>query len=63
MGNNKRYCTVRGEKGLVVNSYTHTMDVFLFKRRTTTYGVHKRFVKLLPLEVPKVDKAQLSLEL
>ena len=63
MGNNRRLCTVKGSKGLVVNSYTHTMDVFLFKKRITAYGVHKRFVKLLPLEPPKIDRAQLKLEL
>ena len=63
MGNNRRLCTVKGSKGLVVKSYTHTMDVFLFKKRMTTYGVHKKYVRLLPLELPKVDRAQLKLEL
>lgn len=63
MGNNRRLCTVKGSKGLVINSYTHTMDVFLFKKRVTTYGVHKRFVNLMPLEPPKKDSTQLCLEL
>jgi len=49
--------------GLVTKSYTHTMDVFLFKKRRIMYGVHKKYVKLLPVEKRKNDRAQLTLDL
>ena len=45
---NKRKCFVGGKLGLVIQSYTHTVDVFLFKEKRITYGVHKKYVKLLP---------------
>jgi hypothetical protein len=59
---NKRKCLVGNKLGIVTESYTHTMDVFLFKDRRTMGGVHKRYVKLLPME-PKGDRAQLQLKL
>jgi hypothetical protein len=53
-------CRVGNQMGLVTKSYTHTMDVFLFKKRRIMYGVHKKYVKLLPR---KNDRAQLTLDL
>jgi hypothetical protein len=47
---------------MVTASYTHTMDVYLFKKRRTMSGVNTRYVRLLPLEVPKVDRAQLTID-
>ena len=58
---NKRKCLVGDKLGIVTASYTHTLDVFLFKDRRHMTGVHKRYVKLLPLEKPHYDGAQLTL--
>lgn len=52
METNKRKCLVGGRLGLVTKSYTHTMDVFIFKTKRTMYGVHKKYVKMLPNEIP-----------
>jgi len=49
--------------GLVTASYTHTMDVYLFKNKKTMTGVHRKYVRLQPLEVSKKDRTQLCLEL
>jgi len=62
MGSNKRKCIVGGQLGLVTASYTHTMDVYLFKNKKSMTGVHRRYVRLLPLEAPKVDRAQLTID-
>lgn len=63
MGGNKLKCIVGGQLGLVTASYTHTMDVYLFKNKKSMTGVHRRYVRLLPLEAPKKDRTQLCLEL
>jgi|DEB0MinimDraft_12_1074336.scaffolds.fasta_scaffold00751_7 hypothetical protein len=63
MVSNSRICKVGNQMGLVTKSYTHTMDVFLFKKRRIMYGVHKKYVKLLPVEKRKNDRAQLTLDL
>ena len=63
MSKNKRKCTIDGKLGIVMSTYTHTMDVFMFKTRTTKWGVNRRYVKLLPREAPKVDTGQLTLSL
>jgi len=63
MGSNKRKCIVGGQLGLVTASYTHTMDVYLFKNKKTMTGVHRKYVRLQPLEVSKKDRTQLCLEL
>lgn len=60
MGSNKRKCIVAGKLGIVMVSYTYTMDVYLFKTKKMMTGVHKRYVHLLPIEKPKVDINQLS---
>lgn len=60
MGSNKRKCIVGGKLGIVMTSYTHTMDVFLFKDKRFMSGVHKKYVHLQPLEKPKINTAQLS---
>ena len=57
---NKRKCRVGKKLGIITATYTHTVDVFIFKTRTTKYGVHKKYVKLLPLEAKK-NKFQLAL--
>jgi hypothetical protein len=59
---NKRKCIIDGKLGIITASYTHTADVFLFKPRKTMWGVHKKYVKLLPLK-PVGDRAQLTLNL
>ena len=53
-----RKCFVGGKLGLVIKSYTHTRDVFIFKTKRTMYGVHKKYVKLLPHDLPIPDTAQ-----
>ena len=59
---NRRKVLIDGKLGIVTASYTHTADVYLFKEKRTMGGVHKRYIKLLPLE-PTGDRAQLSLNL
>lgn len=59
MKENKQKCTIDGKLGLVTARYTHTMDVYLFKEKRHMVGVHRRYVKLLPLEKPAVNPAQL----
>lgn len=58
----KRECTVNGKLGMVINSYTHTMDVFLYKERKTMFGVKKTYVKLIPREKPHYNVNQIYLE-
>jgi hypothetical protein len=58
---NKRKCLVGGKLGMVTQKYTHTMDVFLFKERRIMHGVHQKYVKLLQLEKPHFDPAQLAI--
>lgn len=60
MGSNKRKCIVNKQLGIVTAAYTYTMDVYLFKNKRTMSGVNRRYVKLLPLEKPKQDRAQLQ---
>jgi hypothetical protein len=60
---NKRECTVGGKLGLVIQSYTHTMDVFMYKNRVVMYGVKKTYVKLKPMEKPHFDSAQTKMKL
>ncbi len=45
-------CFVGGKLGIITQRYTHTVDVFMFKSRKMMYGVHKRYVKLLPMDIP-----------
>jgi len=52
---------VNGKMGLVVNDYTHTVDVLIFKTKVTLNGVNKKFVKLIPL--PKKNTNQMKLNL
>ena len=56
---NKQKCVINGKLGIVTNRYTHTMDVYLFKDKRYMNGVHRRYVKLLPLEKPPEDPSQL----
>lgn len=49
-----RKCFVGGKLGIVTKRYTHTVDVFLFKSKRTMYGVHKKYVKMLPVDLPLV---------
>jgi len=46
-----RKCLVGGKLGIITGRYTHTLDVFMFKSKRTMYGVHKKYVKLLPREI------------
>jgi len=46
-----RKCLVGGKLGIITKRYTHTVDVFLFKSRRTMYGVHKKYVKMLPRDI------------
>lgn len=54
METNKRKCFVGGKLGIITGRYTHTVDVFMFKAQKTMYGVHKKYVKILPMDVPLV---------
>lgn len=54
-------CLVGGKLGIVTGRYTHTMDVFVFKTRKTMYGVHKKYVKMLPVDVP-IDTNQYTIQ-
>jgi len=59
---NKRECLVNGQLGLVMNSYTHTCDVYMFKSRSMLHGVQRKLVKLQPRRQPP-DKNQIRLPL
>ena len=61
MKDNKQKCLIDGKLGLVTARYTHTMDIYLFKEKKYMYGVHKKYVKLLPLEKTPHDSAQLEI--
>jgi hypothetical protein len=56
-----RKCLVGGKLGLVTGRYTHTMDVFVFKTKKTMYGVHKKYVKMLPVDLP-LETNQLTIQ-
>ena len=56
-----RKCLVGGKLGLVTGRYTHTVDVFIFKTKTTMYGVHKNYVKMLPIDLP-LETNQLTIQ-
>ena len=62
MSKNKRNCFVNGKLGMVVATYTHTMDVYLFKKKIYMCGVSKKVIRILPKE-KKQDTRQLTLAL
>jgi len=59
MKQNKQKCCIDGKLGVVTNRYTHTVDVYLFKSKRHMVGVHRKYVKLLPLEKLPINPAQL----
>ena len=62
MSKNKRNCFVNGNLGMVVATYTHTMDVYLFKKKMYMYGVSNKVIRILPKQ-EKHDTRQLALAL
>lgn len=54
-------CIVRGEMGVVTATYTHTMDVYMFKARKHLTGVSRKVIRILPKDKPKGDPGQLKL--
>jgi hypothetical protein len=44
----KRKCYVRGKMGAIMENYTHTVDVFMFKTRKMMYGVSKKYIHMVP---------------
>lgn len=55
-------CYVKKEMGVITNRYTHTFDVYLFKRKITI-NVKRSYVKIIPLPKPKKITNQLQLNL
>lgn len=60
---NRRQCIVNGRLGIVMATYTHTMDVYIFKSRRTMTGVNRQYVRLLPKQEKKGNESQLMLAL
>jgi hypothetical protein len=44
----KQKCYVGGRLGMIVERYTYTVDIYMFKSKMTKTGVNKRYVKMLP---------------
>ena len=57
---NQKACIVRGKMGIIIATYTHTYDVYLFESKKRL-NVGRKFVKLLPGK--KEDETQLKLGL
>ena len=56
---NKRNCHVKGKLGVIINSYSYTYDVFMYKTRRTMFGVSKKVVHILPkVETQKEIRAK-----
>lgn len=64
MSKNKRRCYIGGRMGMIVATYRHTVDVYVFKRRTVMYGVSTNSIHIIPLVHKCVpDSIQLALAL
>jgi len=59
---NPKKCIVNGKLGVIIKSYTHTYDIFLFKDKRNMWGVKKDGVILLP-KPPVIKTNQLKLRL
>jgi len=62
MSLNTRNCYVTGKVGTIVATYTHTVDIYVYKLKRVRYGVSRNHIKLMPLPVPPVN-IQLALAL
>ena len=56
---NKRNCIVNRKKGVIINAYTYTYDIFLYKTKRMMFGVSKKVVHILPkVETQKEIRAK-----
>lgn len=61
---NKRNCIINRKQGVIMESYTYTYDVFMYKSRKMMFGVSKKVVHLLPkIETQKEIRAKTQLTL
>ena len=44
----KRNVLVNNKKGVIMEAYTHTYDIFMYKTKEMRYGVSRNVVKILP---------------
>lgn len=55
----KKNCIVNGKKGVIMEVYTHTYDIFMFKSKKMMYGVSRKVVHILPkVETQKEMRAK-----
>ena len=62
MSLNTRNCYITGKVGTIVATYTHTVDIYVFKLKRVKYGVSKKVIKLIPEPIKPVN-TQLALAL
>lgn len=61
---NKRNCIINRKQGVIMESYTYTYDVFMYKSKKMMFGVSKKVVHLLPkVETQKEIRAKTQLTL